>query len=94
MSQKHRLVKFACTLLLASLWLLPSAFAHNFKEKAHFLESASSLDAFVAAAANKKLVMLGESTHGTHEFYAWRDVISRRLISEHDFNFIVVEGDL
>lgn len=85
-------VRALCLLIMSSL-LFPSAFAQNFKEKAHPLESASSLDAFISAAASKKLVMLGESNHGTHEFYTWRDVISRRLISEHHFNFIVVEGD-
>ncbi len=38
-------------------------------------------------------VLLGESTHGTREFYVWRAHISRRLIREKDFSLIVVEGD-
>jgi len=37
--------------------------------------------------------MLGEATHGTHEYYTWRTAISKRLIEEKDFNFIAVEGD-
>ena len=45
------------------------------------------------ASANKKLVLLGESSHGTHEFYKWRDKISRQLIEKHNFSFIAVEGD-
>lgn len=67
--------------------------AQDFKEKAHVLQSSASLDALIAAAASKKLVMLGDASHGTHEYYVWRDAISRRLIEEHEFNFIVVEGD-
>jgi erythromycin esterase len=40
-----------------------------------------------------RIVMLGEATHGTAEFYDWRRVISERLIREHGFDFIAVEGD-
>lgn len=42
---------------------------------------------------DKKIVMLGESSHGTQEFYEWRRLISNELIQNHDFNFIAVEGD-
>lgn len=42
---------------------------------------------------DKKIVMIGESSHGTHEFYEWRARISRELIEKHGFNFIAVEGD-
>src|SRR5437588_1744761 len=40
-----------------------------------------------------RYVLLGEASHGTHEYYAWRDAISRRLIEEQGFSFIAVEGD-
>src|SRR5947207_8134925 len=43
--------------------------------------------------SNAKIVMLGEASHGTHEFYTWRSYISRRLIEEKGFNLIAVEGD-
>lgn len=39
------------------------------------------------------LVLLGEATHGTHEFYAARAEISRRLIEEKEFTAIAVEAD-
>ncbi|MCC5841158.1 MAG: erythromycin esterase family protein [Opitutales bacterium] len=42
---------------------------------------------------NARLVLLGESTHGTREFYVWRDRISRALIEDGGFSFIAVEGD-
>ncbi|CAN5468737.1 N/A [soil metagenome] len=40
-----------------------------------------------------RLVLLGEASHGTHEYYTWRSQISKKLITEKDFNFIAVEGD-
>lgn len=40
-----------------------------------------------------RLVLLGECTHGTHEFYAARAAITRRLIERHGFNIVAVEGD-
>lgn len=46
-----------------------------------------------AALANRRVVMLGEATHGSEEFYRWRSEISRVLIEEHGFQFIAVEGD-
>ncbi len=67
--------------------------AQNFKEKAIPLENESSLDKLIDAAKDKRLVLLGEASHGTHEYYKWRDEISRQLIEKQDFNFIAVEGD-
>ena len=40
-----------------------------------------------------RVVLLGEATHGTHEFYAARAQITRRLIEKHGFNIVAVEGD-
>ncbi len=51
------------------------------------------LSSLINAIKDKKIVMLGESTHGTHEFYRWRLEISKELIENHGFNFIAVEGD-
>ncbi|MCK9563174.1 MAG: erythromycin esterase family protein, partial [Bacteroidales bacterium] len=53
----------------------------------------ADLDDLVATMAGHRLVLLGESTHGTHEYYLWRDAISRRLVANHGFSFIAVEGD-
>ncbi len=44
-------------------------------------------------ASDRRLVLLGEASHGTHEYYAWRDSISRRLMADHGFRFVAVEGD-
>ncbi len=63
------------------------------KNKAIPLEKAGELDQLINAAGDKTLALLGEASHGTHEYYIWRDSISRRLIAEKGFNFIAVEGD-
>lgn len=57
------------------------------------LTNSESLDALISEMAHRRIVMLGEASHGTHEYYTWRTAISKRLISEHAFNFIAVEGD-
>lgn len=43
--------------------------------------------------ANKSIVLLGEATHGTHEFYKTRADITRKLIEERGFNVVAVEAD-
>ncbi len=57
------------------------------------LDSPNDLSPLIERAASARLVLLGESTHGTSEFYAWRADISKRLIREKGFRFIAVEGD-
>lgn len=42
---------------------------------------------------NAQLVLLGEATHGTQEFYRLRASISRRLIVDKGFDAIAVEAD-
>jgi erythromycin esterase len=42
---------------------------------------------------DKRVVMIGESTHGTVEFYKWRNAITQTLISQYGFNFVAIEGD-
>jgi erythromycin esterase-like protein len=39
------------------------------------------------------VVLLGEATHGTSEFYDARAAITRRLIEEHGFSIVAVEAD-
>lgn len=60
---------------------------------AHRLAGAEDLDALVRLAAAARYVCLGEASLGTHEYYRWRAMISRRLIEEHGFSWIGVEGD-
>ena len=57
------------------------------------LTDARSLDPLMKRIGEAKYVLLGESTHGTHEYYLWRTKISQRLIQEKGFSYIAVEGD-
>lgn len=59
----------------------------------HKLETENDLDVLINEIGNAKIVLLGEASHGTSEFYTWRAAISKRLIQEKGFNFIAVEGD-
>lgn len=43
--------------------------------------------------ADARVVLLGEASHGTHEFYRARDLITRRLIERHGFSIVAVEAD-
>ncbi len=41
----------------------------------------------------KRVVLLGEASHGTSEFYAARAAITQRLIEKHGFSIVAVEAD-
>ncbi|HWI23508.1 MAG TPA: protein-L-isoaspartate(D-aspartate) O-methyltransferase, partial [Lysobacter sp.] len=43
--------------------------------------------------ADARVVLLGEASHGTSEFYRARDRITRRLVEHHGFNIVAVEAD-
>lgn len=57
------------------------------------LENAKDLDPLLERIGDSKYVLLGEASHGTHEYYTWRAEISKRLIEEKGFSFVAVEGD-
>ena len=67
----------------------------NEKEKEFIkpLQNAKDLDPLLEKIGDSKYVLLGEATHGTHEYYTWRAEISKRLIKEKGFSFVAVEGD-
>ncbi len=53
----------------------------------------SDYDALLELVGDAQLVLLGEASHGTHEFYRERARITRRLIEELGFAAVAVEGD-
>ncbi|WP_420459242.1 erythromycin esterase family protein [Neolewinella sp.] len=59
----------------------------------HPLNDEADLDRLIEEIGDARVVMLGEASHGTHEYYTWRARISKRLIRERGFQFIAVEGD-
>lgn len=50
-------------------------------------------DPLMSRINDASVVMLGEGTHGSREFYAERLRITRRLIEEKGFNAVAIEGD-
>ncbi len=50
-------------------------------------------DALMRMVGDRTFVLLGEATHGTHEFYTMRAQITRRLIGELGFDAVAVEAD-
>lgn len=57
------------------------------------LTSTEGIDKLIEKIGDAKYVLLGEASHGTHEYYTWRTKITKKLIEEKGFSFIAVEGD-
>lgn len=53
----------------------------------------ANLEPLLARIGDARVVLLGEATHGTSEFYRMRENISRELIDRKGFNFIAIEAD-
>jgi erythromycin esterase len=64
-----------------------------FASKSKPFNSVIDLSEVIETASERRLVLMGEASHGTHEYYHWRAEMSKQLITEHGFSFIVVEGD-
>src|SRR5881392_17769 len=54
---------------------------------------ARDYDALLQLIDDARLVLIGEASHGTHEFYFERAAITKRLIAEKDFSIIAIEAD-
>jgi erythromycin esterase-like protein len=50
-------------------------------------------DPLLERIGDSRLVLIGEASHGTHEFYRERAVLTKRLIAEKGFSAVAVEGD-
>ena len=61
---------------------------------AHRLSHESAdYDALLELIGDARVVLIGEATHGTHEFYRERGLITKRLIAEKGFKAVAVEAD-
>ena len=68
--------------------------SHTLREAAHPLVGArEDFDPLLARVGDASLVLIGEATHGTHEFYRIRAEITKRLIREKGFTALAVEAD-
>jgi len=50
-------------------------------------------DQLIHSIGDARFVLIGEASHGTHEFYRERAQITKRLITEKGFNAVAVEAD-
>lgn len=50
-------------------------------------------DGLMDLVGDARIVMLGEASHGTHDFYAQRARMTQRLIEEKGFTLVAIEGD-
>lgn len=63
-------------------------------EAAHPLEGAGTdYDPLLKLVGDARFVLIGEASHGTHEFYRERAQITKRLICEKGFTAVAVEAD-
>lgn len=62
-------------------------------QQAHSLEVITDLDPLIEHIGDAQFVLIGEASHGTHEYYQWRALLTMRLIAEKGFAFVAVEGD-
>src|SRR3979411_1098436 len=64
------------------------------KEESQALQgSARDYDPLLKLVHKSRFCLLGEATHGTHEFYRERAEIAKRLIKEKGFTAVAVEAD-
>jgi erythromycin esterase-like protein len=57
------------------------------------VDSDSALDELAARAARASIVLIGEASHGTQDFYAMRAALTRRLVAHHGFRAVTLEAD-
>lgn len=63
------------------------------RQEARVLDPDESVDRILGHIGDASIVLLGEATHGTHEFYRLRAEISKHLIAGKGFDAIAVEAD-
>jgi erythromycin esterase-like protein len=54
---------------------------------------AADVEAVLERIGDARIVLIGEASHGTHEFYALRAAVTRRLIQTRGFRAVTIEGD-
>src|ERR1017187_9229231 len=64
------------------------------RNSAHPLTGESTdFDPLLKMIGDSRFVLIGEASHGTHEFYRLRAQITKRLIAERGFIAVAVEAD-
>ena len=55
--------------------------------------NADDYNALLELIGDARVVLIGEATHGTHDFYFERAAITKRLIAENGFSVLAIEAD-
>jgi erythromycin esterase-like protein len=63
------------------------------REALWFEPTVDGMGALLDAIGDARLVLVGEATHGTHEFYRTRAALTKALIARKHFNLVAVEAD-
>jgi erythromycin esterase-like protein/predicted phosphoribosyltransferase len=73
---------------------MPGSLPEAISRRAHPLVGDSrDYDALLDDIGDARLVLIGEATHGSHEFYRERAMITQRLLEERGFQAVAVEAD-
>jgi protein-L-isoaspartate(D-aspartate) O-methyltransferase len=87
-------------LIGAQGWKAPArpaarSLAHLVRETVHPLSSieGGTFDGLLDRIGDARVVLLGEATHGTSEFYRTRAEITKRLVREKGFRIVAIEAD-
>jgi erythromycin esterase-like protein len=67
--------------------------AHAWEDRAKALDAPGALAEIAARAAHASIVLIGEASHGTEDFYATRAALTRRLVADHGFRAVTLEAD-
>lgn len=69
---------------------LSSDFLASLRQDAKPLQANADLDPVLDRIGDARLVLLGEASHGTSEYYRWRAQLSKRLVLEKKFSFHMI----
>jgi erythromycin esterase-like protein len=67
--------------------------AATIRSVARPLASRLDYDRLIDLAGEAQCVLIGEASHGTHEFYATRAELTKRLVAEKGFRAVAIEAD-
>jgi erythromycin esterase-like protein len=73
---------------------IPTLTVSAVSEQCHrVIGESTDYDSLLDLIGDRRFVLIGEASHGTHEFYRERARITRRLIDERGFTAVAVEAD-
>jgi len=79
--------------LMAADSVEDSALVDLLRQRALPLATEADLAPLLARATGARLVLLGDASHGSYDFYRVRTHITRRLLTDAGFSFVAIEGN-